>query len=194
MLELPKCLANRSPTEAHILGNVTFNDTGAIAQLTRQDLFSEPAGYLLAEPGVGNRSAGTAANHWLRLLRSHRKHPEQRDVSRLQYHPLNPTEVMVNSQPFTRQLAARCLARLRRAYRTVAPPSHRGCNRSESGHDEQTPASQGLSVPREQQAKFKALPRGNRSENWLGVGGDILAMDVLLMVRADPDSEGIEPD
>ena len=57
MLELPKCLANRSPTEAHILGNVTFNDTGAIAQLTRQDLFSEPAGYLLAESSVGDRPA-----------------------------------------------------------------------------------------------------------------------------------------
>jgi hypothetical protein len=51
------------------LGDVTFNDAGAIAQLTRQDLFSEPAGHLLAEPGVGDRTARRAANHWFGLLR-----------------------------------------------------------------------------------------------------------------------------
>jgi hypothetical protein len=50
-----------------------------------------------------------------------------------------------------------------------------------------------LGVSHEQQSTTRALPARNRSENWLGLGGDILAMDVFLMVRADPDSARIEP-
>jgi hypothetical protein len=46
----------------------------------------------------------------------------------------------------------------------------------------------------EQQVKIKALPRRDGAESWLGVGGDILAIDVFLMTKRDPDIQRIERD
>jgi hypothetical protein len=87
------------------------------------------------------------------------------------------------------------LARVRGALRTVvAQRSHGGSDPSEAGHDEQPNGATRLGLMHEQQVKIKALPRRDGGESWLGVGGDILAIDVFLMMARDPDIQRIERD